>query len=277
VTSDATGVRQALRDYYNNSQRYIAEMQSHDEAYFGDYPELVSSHLRRLVGEEGRLLELGCGGGASTNALAEQLPGYHCTGLDISEPAITLARSRFKAENLVYQAGDSLELPFADASLDAVTSRDVIEHLPDVGRAFAEMARVVKPGGLIVIRSPHHRSPLFALADLLLLRTNYPFTKSPLGNLPRFLNLSADFIAKLFAKEPRFCYRTPDLSDEVQVGLDADAVYEVSSLDLTTFFRNRGFQVHNVGATYGTSAASKLLPKLLPYFASIGLVVQKPR
>ena len=91
------------------------------------------------------------------------------------------------------------------------------------------------------------------------------------------MNLSADFIAKLFAKEPRFCYRTPDLSDEVQVGLDADAVYEVSSLDLTTFFRNRGFQVHNVGATYGSSAASKLLPKLLPYFASIGLVVQKPR
>jgi ubiquinone/menaquinone biosynthesis C-methylase UbiE len=273
---NATHIRENLKHYYNHSERYIAEMQSHDDAYFGTHLDWVAANLLRLVGPKGRLLELGCGGGSSTKAFADRLSGYHCTGLDISEPAIALAASRYRAANLEYRSGDCLELPWPDASLDAVISRDMIEHIPDVGRALREMDRVLKPGGVIIIRSPHHRSPLFALVDLLRLRANYPFTTSWLGNIPRLVELSADFVRKLFAREPRFHYRTPDLSDTVVVGLDADAVYEVSSLDLTTFFRNRGYTVHNVGATYGRSAASQLVPRLLPYLASIGLVVQKP-
>lgn len=273
---NATHLREDLAHYYNHSERYMAEMQSHDDAYFGSHLDWVASNVLRMIGPEGRLLELGCGGGSSTKGLAERLPGYHCTGLDISKPAIELASERFQAPNLGYRSGDCLELPWPDGSLDAVTSRDMIEHIPDVGRALAEMDRVLKPGGIIMIRSPHHRSPLFALFDLLRLRSNYPFTTSWLGNLPRLGELSVDFVRKLVARQPLFRYRTPDLSDTVVVGLDADAVYEVSSLDLTTFFRNRGYTVHNVGSTYGRSAVSQLVPRLLPYFASIGLVVQKP-
>lgn len=274
--NNATHLREDLRRYYNESERYIAEMQSHGDAYFGRHLDWVAGNLLRLVGAEGRLLELGCGGGSSTRAFAARLPRYQCTGLDISEPAIALATSRFQAPNLAYSCGDCLDLPWTDSSLEAVISRDMIEHVPDVGRALEEMDRVLAPGGVIIIRSPHHRSPLFALFDLLRLRANYPFTKSWAGNLPRLIELSADFTGKLFSREPRFRYRTPDLSDTVVVGLDADAVYEVSSLDLTTFFRKLGYTVHNVGATYGRSAASQLVPRLLPYFASIGLVVQKP-
>ena len=272
----ATHLRKDLEHYYNHSERYIAEMQSHDDAYFGSRLEWVATTLVRLVGPEGRLLERGCGGGSSTKAFADRLSGYHCTGFDISRPAIALAASRFQASNLAYRSGDCLELPWPDASLDAVISRDMIEHIPDVGRALAEMDRVLKPGGVVVIRSPHHRSPLFALLDILKLRTFYPFTTSWLGNFPRLAELSVDFGRKLFAREPRFRYRTPDLSDTTVVGLDADAVYEVSSLDLTTFFRNRGYAVHNVGSTYGEGVASQLVPRLLPYMASVGLVVQKP-
>ena len=272
----ATHLREDLKNYYNHSERYIAEMQSHDDAYFGSHLDWIATTLLRLVGPEGRLLELGCGGGSSAKAFADRLSGYHCTGLDISRLAIELAASRFQAPNLAYRSGDCLELPWPAASLDAVISRDMIEHIPDVGRALEEMDRVLKPGGVIVIRSPHHRSPLFALLDLLRLRANYPFTTSGLGNVPRLVELSSDFVRKLFAREPRFHYRQPDLSDTVVVGLDADAVYEVSSLDLTTFFRNRGYTVHNVGSTYGSGALSRLVPRLLPYFASIGLVVQKP-
>ena len=276
VMNNATHLREDLEHYYNHSERYIAEMQSHGDAYFGSHLDWVANNLLRLVGPTGRLLELGCGGGSSTHAFAARLPGYHCTGLDISRPAIALASERFQAENLAYRSGDCLALPWPDGSLDAVISRDMIEHIPDVGQALHEMDRVLAPGGVIVIRSPHHRSPLFALLDVLRLRPNYPFTKSWSGNLPRLAELSADFVGKLFAREPRYRYRTPDLSDQVVVGLDADAVYEVSSLDLTTFFRNRGYTVHNVGATYGNGTASRLVPRLLPYLASLGLVVQKP-
>lgn len=274
--TEASGLRDALRHYYNHSERYIAEMQSHGDEYFNAYLDWVAGYLTDLVGQEGRLVEIGCGGGASTNAFATKLPGYHCTGLDISEPAIGLARDRFRRDNLAYRTGDCLALPFEDGSLNAVVSRDVIEHIPDIGQALAEIDRVLKPRGVVVIRSPHHRSPLFALLDFLRGRTNYPFTKSWIGNVPRFFALSVDFVRKLGAREPQFRYRVPDLSDTVQVGLDADAVYEVCSLDLTTFFRNRGYAIHSVGATHGTGAASRLLPRLLPYLASLGLVVQKP-
>jgi ubiquinone/menaquinone biosynthesis C-methylase UbiE len=275
--AEARELRGALHDYYNTSSRYIDEMQSHDETYFGTYPDWVAQHLSARIGAAGVLAEIGCGGGASTDAIAARLPDWRCTGLDISAPAIAQASGRFGGPKLDFRVADCLDLPFHDGALDAVVSRDVVEHLPDVGRALAEMARVLKPGGVVVLRSPHHRSPLFCLKDLLQLRPSYPFTESWLENVPRFFALSADFVAKAASREPRFRYRRPDLTDTVAVGLDSDAVYEVCSLDLTTFFSNLGFTIHAVGATYGQSLGSRLVPRIAPYLASVGLVAQKPR
>jgi ubiquinone/menaquinone biosynthesis C-methylase UbiE len=85
---------------------------------------------------------------------------------------LRLQPTGFQAPNLAYRSGDCPELPWPDPSLDAVISRDMIEHIPDVDRALAEMDRVLKLGGVVVIRSPHHRSPLFALFDVLRFRAN---------------------------------------------------------------------------------------------------------
>ena len=51
---------------------------------------------------------------------------------------------------------DALALSFADAAFDAIVSNDVLEHVPDAPRAFAEAARVLRPGGLLVFSVPFH-------------------------------------------------------------------------------------------------------------------------
>jgi ubiquinone/menaquinone biosynthesis C-methylase UbiE len=269
-------LREELKQYYNQSHRYIAEMQSHDEGFFRPFLDFVEAQVTAAMGRrEGTLLEIGCGGGRATHALATRLPGFACLGLDISAAAVAAARRRFRAANLAYQVGDSLDLPFADASFSVVVARDVIEHLPDVDRALREMVRVLEQGGLVIIKSPHHRSPLFALLDFIRLRHNYPFTRSWLENLPRFCELSVDFARKLRSDTIRFHYRTPDLSDAVRVGYDADATYEVSVIDLIRFFRRHGFTIRNIAASYNPGRLSRLYTRLLPHFASVGLVAQK--
>ncbi len=274
--NEVKDLREAMRRYYNESREYLDAMQSHDDAYFGDYLDWVAQHIRDLVGNQGVLVDIGCGGGATTHAFSQRLPEFRCTGLDISEPAIEHAGQHYSEKNLSYQCADCYSLPFEDASVDAVTSRDVIEHLPDVPRALNEMMRILRPGGILLIRSPHHRSPLFAFQDLLRYRTNYPFVKSGIGNLPRGIMLSFDFVRKSFAHEPRFHYRTPDLSDSVAVGHDADAVYEVCSLDLIKYLKNRGFEIKNIGAALRKGKSARILLTYFPLLASIGLVAQKP-
>lgn len=58
-------------------------------------------------------------------------------------------------------------LPFADNCLDLVLAYNVIEHLPDPPAAFREVARVLRPGGVFVLKTPAAHTPVFALARLL--------------------------------------------------------------------------------------------------------------
>jgi SAM-dependent methyltransferase len=96
-----------------------------------------------------RLLDAGCGTGYNLLALASL---GEPLGVDLSSDAIRFCRERGVR---VARAG-LLALPFAAASFDAVTSFDVIYHawVEDDGAAVAEMARVLRPGGLLLVRVP---------------------------------------------------------------------------------------------------------------------------
>src|SRR5436305_6505635 len=96
-----------------------------------------------------RWIDVGCGNGAFTELLTERCAPAEIQGVDPSDAQLDFARSRHKAGIAHFRRGDAMALPFADNSFDAATMALVIFFVPDPPKGVAEMARVVRPGGLI--------------------------------------------------------------------------------------------------------------------------------
>lgn len=97
----------------------------------------------------GRVVDLGCGPGHVGGYLRGR--GANVSGLDLSPGMVEQAWRLFPA--LAFQVGDMLNLPFDDASLEGVVSFYSIVNFDEdqTDRAFAEMARVLRPGGLAAL------------------------------------------------------------------------------------------------------------------------------
>ena len=105
-----------------------------------------------LAGINHRLLDAGCGTGGLLATLRARRPDLDLTGLEWSEPAARRAREKSAA---AIARGSVNALPFADASFDAAIAADVLCHRavnPDV--ALAELHRVLRPGGILVLNMP---------------------------------------------------------------------------------------------------------------------------
>ncbi|MFO1072727.1 MAG: class I SAM-dependent methyltransferase [Geminicoccaceae bacterium] len=100
-----------------------------------------------------RLLDVGCGTGANLQAFAQ---AAQAVGVDMAPAAIDWCRQRGLAATLV---GSAAALPFATASFDVVLSCDVLCHrsLPDRARPLREIARVLRPGGILILNLPAFR------------------------------------------------------------------------------------------------------------------------
>lgn len=108
----------------------------------------AAAALEQLTGRgPGRCLDVGCGTGVLT-AVLERL-GWSVTGLDASADQLRVAEGRLGARVELVQ-GDALDLPFTDASFDAVAASLVHTDVDDAGRLLAEMGRVLRPGGRLV-------------------------------------------------------------------------------------------------------------------------------
>ena len=118
------------------------------------------------------VLDIGCGSGHLLFQLRHryaQLVGLEFSPHRLEQARINLAHLAFKAVQ-----GSAEHMPdLADDSLDCVVSADTIEHVPDVYRAAAEMFRVLRPGGLLVINTPNIA---FVKKRLLLLLGRFPST-----------------------------------------------------------------------------------------------------
>ncbi|MGH2516061.1 MAG: class I SAM-dependent methyltransferase [Ktedonobacterales bacterium] len=117
--------------------------------------------IRSLPFAEGRVLDLGCAFGFATRMLRRA--GYDTVGVDAS--AEYIARAKRADPKGLYLQYDAANIPLPDASFDGVVFLDVMEHLPDAGGAVAEAARLLKPGGTLVLSVPH-RGPLYWLDSL---------------------------------------------------------------------------------------------------------------
>src|SRR3954453_19492868 len=96
-----------------------------------------------------RWIDVGCGNGAFTELLSERCAPAEIQGVDPSDAQLDFARSRHKAGIAHFRNGDAMALPFADNSFDGAAMALVIFFVPDPPTSVAEMARVVRPGGLI--------------------------------------------------------------------------------------------------------------------------------
>ncbi|MGA3031583.1 MAG: class I SAM-dependent methyltransferase [Candidatus Limnocylindrales bacterium] len=103
-----------------------------------------------------RLIEVGAGFGR----LADEYIGYReVVLLDLSAVQLAAARERLGDDpRYITVQGSAFHLPFPDASFDAVVCVRVIHHLDDPGPAIAEMARVLRPNGVLVLESSNKRN-----------------------------------------------------------------------------------------------------------------------
>ncbi|MBC7478370.1 MAG: 3-demethylubiquinone-9 3-O-methyltransferase [Pseudorhodobacter sp.] len=111
------------------------------------------------------VLDLGCAGGFMAEALAAR--GARVTGIDPAERAVAAARAHARAQGLRigYDVGWGEALPYDDASFDAVVCVDVLEHVADLPKVLAEVARVLRPGGLFLFDTIN-RNPVARLATI---------------------------------------------------------------------------------------------------------------
>ena len=117
---------------------------THEAAFF-------IPHLRPTM----RVLDCGCGPGTISVGLAQIVAQGQVVGIDREEAELEQAHryaQQHGAANVEFRVANVYEIPFPDASFDAVLAHAVLQHLADPMRALQEMHRVLKPGGLIGVR-----------------------------------------------------------------------------------------------------------------------------
>ncbi|MFD5829633.1 class I SAM-dependent methyltransferase [Lentzea sp. NPDC060358] len=98
---------------------------------------------------DGPVLDVGCGPGRWTAVLAREFGSERVIALDRSPTMLGLVRHSMP--DVVRVGSDALNLPFADASVGAVNSWNMLQALPDPAKAVAEMGRVLRPGGTFTL------------------------------------------------------------------------------------------------------------------------------
>ncbi|MCA9656934.1 MAG: class I SAM-dependent methyltransferase [Myxococcales bacterium] len=117
-----------------------------------------------------RVLDLGCGPGVSTFVLAEALgPGAEVVGVDISTVMIDRANALHAARHrhlhaLRFVCADAVALPFADGAFDVVTGHSFLYIIGERERALREIARVLAPGGRLILMEPARDGSLLRAA-----------------------------------------------------------------------------------------------------------------
>ena len=113
-----------------------------------DYPQMLEE-LRSESFED--VLDVGCGTGAVLELLHGEYPEKHLTGLDLTPRMIEAACAK-RLENVCFVVGDAEALPFESQSFGAVLCSNSFHHYPHPEKFFSEAARVLRPGGRLILR-----------------------------------------------------------------------------------------------------------------------------
>ncbi len=149
------------QQYDAYAERYHAKRMSEAESIWNRYLDFPM--IEQLLGtlEPGtKLLDLGCGSGVYTRWLRER--GCEVCGADFSEGMIEIARR--ECPEIAFTVAEVTATPYPNDAFDGVISALVLHYLQDLSPAFAEVARVLRPGGSYVF-TIHH--PIIEMLDML--------------------------------------------------------------------------------------------------------------
>lgn len=133
--------------------------------------QLVFNELSKEKLRGKKVLDAGCGTGIFSKRAYEA--GSMVTSLDIGQNLLNEVKKKCKAKLVI---GSVTSLPFGDACFDVVISTEVIEHTENPKKAVSELARVLKPGGILVITTPNKIWKwALLIANFLKIRPYYSF------------------------------------------------------------------------------------------------------
>ena len=107
-----------------------------------------------LPAADARVLDIGCGGGANIARLMKRCPQGFVDGIDYSGESVKFSRKKNAGslgKRCDIRQGDVTTLPYADQTFDLIIGFETVYFWPDLNRAFAEILRVLKPGGQFLI------------------------------------------------------------------------------------------------------------------------------
>ena len=188
-------------------------------------------------------IEVGCGRGLFQDLVEDY------TGVDLSR---TVGEYLHKP----FVACDATQLPFRDNTFDAAWSITVLEHVLDPQTALQEMCRVLKPGGLLLLKAAWHCRPWICegipvrpWADLSLRQrwikaTLFVRDALPVRAARVFPRRAMHLLASAFARRPRsLLYHRLPTNYEQFLMVDSDAAVSLDPLDVILWFRERGNEV----------------------------------
>ena len=157
--------------------------------YFHSLSRRLAHWLARMLPSgPASVLDAGCGTGGLIKSLRAANPAWRITGLDFMPLACELARERTGVEIV---QGSITALPFGDGAFDAVVSADVVCQVEDGAQALREFARVVRPGGAVLVNVPAYRW-LWSYHDDAC-QTKHRYTRTELTALFRTAGLEVGF------------------------------------------------------------------------------------
>lgn len=143
-TPDRGGLDETRAYYDEFSKEYERHRRPNSADGYHALVDDLEIELTARYGAGKDVLECGCGTGLILERIAQS--AKRAVGIDLSPGML----ERAKARGLEVHEGSVTALPFDDASFDVTCSFKVLAHVPDIGKALAEMARVTRPGGVIL-------------------------------------------------------------------------------------------------------------------------------